>query len=117
MENDNIALKNELAELKEAWRPRPAGKDSLYFCSFCLKNQNKVQAIIVGNKAAKKPICICNECIDLCVDILAEQKRKLEAADGVSAASASTAPEAAPAANDDGMDLPECLRRTPEAVS
>ncbi len=38
-------------------------------CSFCGKNQDRVGKIIAG----PKPVCICDECIDLCNDIIAEE--------------------------------------------
>ncbi len=38
-------------------------------CSFCGRNQDEVRKIIAG----PKPVCICDECIDLCNDIIAEE--------------------------------------------
>jgi hypothetical protein len=38
-------------------------------CSFCGKNQDQIGKIITG----PKPVCICDECIDLCNDIIAEE--------------------------------------------
>lgn len=40
-------------------------------CSFCGKTQKQVQRIIAGPAGAD--IYICNECIDLCGDILQEE--------------------------------------------
>lgn len=40
-------------------------------CSFCHKSKEDVEKLIVGDKAA-----ICNDCIDLCVDILKDTKVK-----------------------------------------
>ena len=40
-------------------------------CSFCGKNQSDVQKIIAGPQ-----VYICNECVDLCTEILTEQKEK-----------------------------------------
>lgn len=37
------------------------------FCSFCGKNQDQVKKIIVGPNAY-----ICNECVELCIDIISE---------------------------------------------
>jgi ClpX C4-type zinc finger len=37
-------------------------------CSFCGKNRNKVRKLIAGPK-----VYICEECIDLCNDIIAEE--------------------------------------------
>jgi hypothetical protein len=39
-----------------------------FTCSFCGKNQDEVGKIIYG----PKPVGICDECIDLCNDIIAE---------------------------------------------
>ena len=41
--------------------------DKLLFCSFCGKNQNEVRKLIAGPS-----VYICNECIDLCNDIIRE---------------------------------------------
>ena len=40
-----------------------------YLCDFCGKKRDEVHKLIVGNGAS-----ICNECIDLCSNILAEEK-------------------------------------------
>ena len=39
-------------------------------CSFCGKPSDKVEKLIVGND----DIAICNECVDLCNQILFEDK-------------------------------------------
>jgi len=39
-------------------------------CSFCGKNQYEVQKLIAGSK-----VFICNQCIDLCVDIIHEENK------------------------------------------
>jgi len=46
------------------------GPDSekLLFCSFCGKNQNEVRKLIAGPS-----VYVCNECIDLCNDIIKEE--------------------------------------------
>ena len=44
------------------------GEDKLLFCSFCGKNQNEVTKLIAGPS-----VYICNECIDLCNDIIQEE--------------------------------------------
>jgi ATP-dependent Clp protease ATP-binding subunit ClpX len=38
-------------------------------CSFCAKNQEQVNRLIAGPGAY-----ICNECVDLCIDILEEER-------------------------------------------
>ena len=43
-------------------------EDKILFCSFCGKNQNEVRKLI-----AVPSVYICNECIDLCNDIIQEE--------------------------------------------
>ena len=43
-------------------------EDKLLNCSFCGKNQNEVRKLIAGPS-----VYICNECIDLCNDIIKEE--------------------------------------------
>ena len=43
-------------------------EDKLLFCSFCGKNQNEVRKLIAGPS-----VYICNECVDLCNDIIQEE--------------------------------------------
>ena len=43
-------------------------KEKLLFCSFCGKNQDEVRKLIAGPS-----VYICNECIDLCNDIIKEE--------------------------------------------
>ena len=43
-------------------------EDKLLYCSFCGKNQNEVRKLIAGPS-----VYICNECIDLCNDIIKEE--------------------------------------------
>ena len=40
-------------------------------CSFCNKTQNEVRKLIAGPK-----VHICEECVDLCIDILKEELGK-----------------------------------------
>src|SRR4051812_12457504 len=40
-------------------------------CSFCSKTQHDVRKLIAGPR-----VYICEECVDLCVDILKEELRK-----------------------------------------
>jgi len=46
-------------------------KNSEHSCSFCGKNKEEVEKLIVGEYAA-----ICNSCVDLCIDILDDEKVK-----------------------------------------
>lgn len=46
-------------------------KNNTHSCDFCGKSKEDVEKLIVGESAA-----ICNDCIDLCVDILVDDKIK-----------------------------------------
>lgn len=46
-------------------------------CSFCGKSQNEVKKLIVGHN-----VFICNECVDLCASIIAEDKTASNPAPG-----------------------------------
>lgn len=46
--------------------------DNHHECDFCGKSKEEVEKLIVGENAA-----ICNDCVDLCVDILKEKKPRL----------------------------------------
>ena len=45
----------------------------LLFCSFCGKNQNEVRRLIAGPS-----VYICDECVDLCSDIITEEAQVVE---------------------------------------
>ena len=45
----------------------------LLFCSFCGKNQNEVRRLIAGPS-----VYICDECVDLCTDIISEETQVVE---------------------------------------
>ncbi len=47
----------------------PNSSDTALCCSFCGKSQNEVKKLIVGPK-----VFICNECIELCANIISEDK-------------------------------------------
>ncbi|MCL4105498.1 UNVERIFIED_CONTAM: hypothetical protein GTU68_055629 [Idotea baltica] len=55
------------------------GKNTLY-CSFCGKSQHEVRKLIAG-----PTVFICDECVELCMDIIREETKTagLKAADGV----------------------------------
>jgi ATP-dependent Clp protease ATP-binding subunit ClpX len=50
-----------------------ASKDSGLHCSFCGKGQKEVKKLIAGPN-----VYICDECIQLCNDIIAEEVEKEE---------------------------------------
>ena len=49
-----------------------ANKHDNHNCSFCNKSKEEVEKLIVGGD----DIAICNDCVDLCVDILKDEKIK-----------------------------------------
>src|SRR5947208_17054746 len=53
--------------------PKKDSGDEVLRCSFCNKTQREVKKLIAG-----PTVFICNECVDICVDIIAEE-RALEA--------------------------------------
>ena len=55
-------------------------------CSFCGKSQRQVQKLIAGPSAY-----ICDECITLCTDIIAEEKGDIKSSEDLS--SVPTPPE------------------------
>lgn len=68
------------AEKKEAKPPQPPPVETpkqeekpekLLHCSFCGKNQHEVRKLVAGPS-----VYICNECTDLCVEIIAEETRQ-----------------------------------------
>jgi ATP-dependent Clp protease ATP-binding subunit ClpX len=50
--------------------------EKLLYCSFCGKSQNEVKKLIAGPS-----VFICDECIELCNDIVREELQEAEAAD------------------------------------
>jgi ATP-dependent protease Clp ATPase subunit len=44
-----------------------------YRCSFCDKSQDKVRRLIAGPRG----VFICNECIDLCQEIIHEEEKSV----------------------------------------
>jgi ATP-dependent Clp protease ATP-binding subunit ClpX len=45
-----------------------ADGDKLLYCSFCGKSQHEVKKLIAGPS-----VFVCNECVDLCNDIIREE--------------------------------------------
>lgn len=54
---------------KKIEQPENSQGRRTYRCSFCSKPQNQVQRLIAGPGA----VYICNECVDLCQEILEEE--------------------------------------------
>jgi len=59
------------------------GKET-YYCSFCGKSQDEVRKLIAG-----PTVYICDECIDLCNDIIAEEVDREEQLEGAASPVAS----------------------------
>jgi ATP-dependent Clp protease ATP-binding subunit ClpX len=53
---------------RAAHHGKPAAGGDLLRCSFCGKSQKRVRALIAG-----PGVYICNECVGLCVEILAKR--------------------------------------------
>jgi ClpX C4-type zinc finger len=98
LEIENVGLRSEVEEAKATRKPKLAsdGLATLY-CSFCGKSQYKVETLITDG--GRKPVCICNECVDLAVDIVKKQKM------------AAAASETKKSDADDDLDIPPFLRR------
>jgi ATP-dependent Clp protease ATP-binding subunit ClpX len=54
-----------------------SGNDKLLYCSFCGKSQHEVRKLIAGPS-----VFICDECVDLCNDIIREEVQGEQAAKG-----------------------------------
>jgi ATP-dependent Clp protease ATP-binding subunit ClpX len=54
------------------FRPNRTGRHE-YRCSFCEKPQDRVKRLIAGPRG----VYICNECIDLCQQIIHEEEQTL----------------------------------------
>lgn len=54
---------------------RKDGSGKLLYCSFCGKSQHEVRKLIAGPS-----VYICDECVDLCNDIIREEIKEVAAA-------------------------------------
>jgi ATP-dependent Clp protease ATP-binding subunit ClpX len=57
--------------MNDTKRPSLQGPYGL-FCDFCGESQKEVEKLIAGGQLGR-PIYICNECVGLCVEILADE--------------------------------------------
>ena len=57
-------------------------RDPKYRCSFCSQTQDQVERLIAGSGG----VYICNECVELCRDIIIEEQRSTPAARTISGA-------------------------------
>jgi len=66
--------------LDQLWpfrRPKAEEPGKRHYCSFCGKSQDEVRKLIAG-----PTVYICDECIDLCNDIIAEEVDREEQLEG-----------------------------------
>ena len=61
------------------------GGEKLLYCSFCGKSQHEVRKLIAGPS-----VFICDECVDVCIDIIDEQLLRLIEGDEATAREMST---------------------------
>jgi hypothetical protein len=67
-ENWNILSARIDAARSHAGAQKQAGQAGLLYCSFCGKSQHDVTKLVAG-----PGVFICDECVDLCTDIVDEQ--------------------------------------------
>ena len=48
-----------------------SGSKNILYCSFCGKSQHEVRKLIAG-----PTVFICDECVELCMDIIKEEKQR-----------------------------------------
>jgi hypothetical protein len=53
-------------------------KDGAYVCNFCGKNKSQVKKMIANDVDDQKP-AICNECLEVCMEIIVEENLELSA--------------------------------------
>ncbi|KRR26379.1 hypothetical protein CQ14_02455 [Bradyrhizobium lablabi] len=83
-----LSAKIDTARPPSGWPGRlqnPASQAKLLYCSFCGKNQNEVTKLVAG-----PAVFICDECIDLCIDIVDAQLLRLIEGDEEGARAMST---------------------------
>ena len=66
-EGEDLEIPSFLRNQKEDYDKKD--KSSAYDCSFCGKSQHEVEKLIAG-----PTVFICDECVDLCVDIIKDAK-------------------------------------------
>jgi hypothetical protein len=79
-ENWNILSARIDAAQPSAGVQNPAQQDRPIYCSFCGMNEHEVSKLVAG-----PAVFICDECIDLCTDIVDEQLIRLIEGDADSA--------------------------------
>jgi hypothetical protein len=105
LEIENVGLRSEIKKAKAERKPRLASNgEPALCCSFCDKNQHQVYHLVTSGSRLQ-PVCICNECVDLCVEVIGKQQKAAAASE-----TNKSVAEAAPPA-DDGLDIPAFLLR------
>ena len=66
-----IQLENLQMEAAARQKAFDASKATTLRCSFCGKSQNEVKKLIAGQSR----VYICNECIDICKEIIADDEQ------------------------------------------
>ena len=67
-DEEDLEIPSFLRNQKEDYDKKD--KSSVCYCSFCGNSQHKVKKLIAG-----PTVFICDECVDLCVDIIKEEKK------------------------------------------
>ena len=70
-----LSAKIDAVRPPSSWPDRMPDREAqakLLYCSFCGKNQHEVNKLVAG-----PTVFICDECIDLCIDIVDEQLLRL----------------------------------------
>ncbi len=68
---ESLTMVARLASILQADSFVTTNEERLCHCSFCGKSQKEVRVLIAG-----PTVFICNDCVDLCNDIVAEQPPK-----------------------------------------
>jgi hypothetical protein len=74
IEQSAIQYFNELTAEAQGVVPDPDTPREVLYCSFCGKGQHEVKKLVAG-----PDVCICDECVDLCVDIFRQERQRVEA--------------------------------------
>ena len=72
---DKLKAGNWLIQVAE-WIETERSGGEMIVCDFCGKNQNEVKELIASGHDSKQTAHICNECILLCVEILANKPKQ-----------------------------------------
>jgi ATP-dependent Clp protease ATP-binding subunit ClpX len=62
--------------------PRVLHRDRNRVCSFCGKRADEVQRLIVSGRSGPNEACICDGCVRICSDLVAEEAPGAASAQG-----------------------------------